>query len=178
MHGRLTALVLFAVQVLKEMLPPHGPDVGIEMVSLPSAVWSSSSQHAALWALPPRLGLRSLHCVQVPCICRASAQSACNGLPRSLRCWHACLPALQTEPTGCLPALQPACPGCPACPPVSLMGRLLQVGMHYSKEKKHLLERKVGLETDPSDTVNEIIKARGQAALCDAVREQSGEAYC
>ena len=47
--------------------------------------------------------------------------------------------------------------------------------MHYSKEKKHLLERKVGLETDPSDTINEIIKARGQAALCDVVHEHSEE---
>ncbi len=51
------------------------------------------------------------------------------------------------------------------------MGCLLQVGMHYSKEKKHLLERKMGLETDPSDTINEIIKARGRAALCNDVLE-------
>ena len=51
------------------------------------------------------------------------------------------------------------------------MGCLLQVGMHYSKEKKHLLERKMGLETDPSDTINEIIKARGRAALCNNVLE-------
>ena len=47
--------------------------------------------------------------------------------------------------------------------------------MHYSKEKKHLLERKVGLETDPSDTINEIIKARGQAALCDVVMSMRGK---
>ncbi len=70
-----------------------------------------------------------------------------------------------------MPACSTACMPWLSSLHVILMGCLLQVGMHYSKEKKHLLERKMGLETDPSDTINEIIKARGRAALCNDVLE-------
>ena len=167
----LTALVLSAVQVLKEMLPPHGPDVGIEMVSLPPAVLSSSSQHAALQAPAPCCAQAIGPAAYTVCKSHASASPMRLQGPLSTACMH--WPAAQPEVLAWLPACFADCMPWLSSLPVAFRDGLLQVGMHYSKEKKHLLERKLGLETDPSDTINEIIKAGGQAALCDVFHHHS-----